>query len=92
MLVSMTKQKLSYSRRDSFDIYNTSRDNQQNISNLQDAIDHHIAVENSCDLSVVEVSEVTDGIKSLKHDKCDGSEGMYSNHLLLSSEIFRELL
>ena len=30
------------------------------------------------------------GIKSLKHDKCDGSEGMYSNHLLLSSEIFRE--
>ena len=72
------------------DIYNLSRDNQWDISNLQDAIDHHIAAENSCDLSVVEVSEVTDGIKSLKHDKWDGSEGMYWNHLLLSSEIFRE--
>ena len=72
------------------DIYNTSRDNPQDISNLQGAIDHHIAVETSCDLSVVEVSEVTDGIKSLKHDKWDGSEGIYSNHILLSSEIFRE--
>ena len=72
------------------DICNISRDNQKDISNLQDAIDHHIAVENSCDLSVVAISEVTDGIKSLKHDKCDGNEGMYSNHLLLSSEIFRE--
>ena len=58
------------------DIYNTSRNIMQDISHLQDAIDFHIAVENSIDLSVVEVSEVTDGIKSLKREKWDGSEGM----------------
>ena len=64
---------LHYSPKKYEDIYNIYRGNQQDISNLQDAIDHHIAVENSCDLSVVEVSEVTDGIKFLKHDNWNGS-------------------
>ena len=48
--------------------YNTPRNIQQDICNLRDAIDHHIAYENSWDLSVVEVRELTDDIKSLKHD------------------------
>ena len=43
---------------------------------------------NSFDLSVIKGNTVTDGIKSLKHGKWDGSEGMCWNHLSLSTEIF----
>ena len=72
------------------DIYNTSRNSKEDNTSLQDTMNYYIAVKNSIAFPVVEGSEVSDGIKSLKHIKCGGSEGMYWNHLLLSSTLFRE--
>ena len=71
-------------------LYNTAKNQRQALNDIQGTIESRIKCEKSYKISEITVEEVIDGINALNHDKTDGSERLFSNHLLLSSTLFRK--